>query len=489
MACNKSFCSNYMLLSPEKAGLVDLIFFLFSSNTDKRKFIDCPKGTKIPFAPRWFIVLTIIVQIILRLFAKPMAWIGNLLEKGLNLIHANTNIFVLIYNIIKGQVVSIPDTTSAKYMSILAFLDMRRTLDENIKSGDSRYNPHLSIMASKVAYENSAFTESTVTEYWNMDFLGFYNFWNDYLEQSATQAFLFRKDENTDSELIVVSFRGTSPFDTLDWITDVDLSWYELPDVGKIHAGFLKALGQQKDHGWPKDLAQVVGGHEYAYYTIREKLRDLLKNNDNAKFIVSGHSLGGALAILFPAILAYHGETTLLKKLVGVYTFGQPRVGDEQFAEYMKDQITNNLLPNYYRTVYCNDIVPRVPSDNSFTEFKHFGTCAYFNSIYKGRIVDEVPNKNYFSIIWLIPMIINSIWELIRSFIIGLVWGSEYKETALMTLLRVLCLFFAGLPAHCPPDYVNSTRLASADLYSGSSSNGKPKNKWKTEVDTLARLV
>ncbi|XP_027074032.1 triacylglycerol lipase OBL1-like [Coffea arabica] len=487
MACNKSFCSNYMLLSPEKAGLVDLVCFLFSSNIYNRKFVDVPKGTKMPFAPRWIIFLTVVAQILLRLVAKPVAWLGNLLEQWLNLLHMNTNIFVLIYNLVTGQVIGIPDETSAKYLSVLAFLDLRQDLDENIAAGDSRYNPHLSIMAAKVAYENKAFIESTVTDHWKMDFVAFYDFWNDYQKKATTQGFLFRKDENTDTETIVVAFRGTSPFDTLDWVSDVDLSWYEFPGLGKVHAGFLKALGQQKLTGWPKNLIQIFGGHDYAYYTVRGKLKELLKKNDKAKFIVTGHSLGGALAILFPAILAYHGETSMLERLDGVYTFGQPRVGNEQFGKFMEDQINNNLLPNYYRTVYCNDIVPRVPSDNSVTEFKHFGTCAYFNSFFKGKTVDEAPNKNYFSILWLIPKIINSIWELIRSFIKGCVWGSDYKETGLMQLLRVVCLLFGGVPAHCPPDYVDSTRLASTELYGtgGSSTEGKTKNKWATELDPL----
>ena len=69
---------------------------------------------------------------------------------------------------IVGQVIGIPDETSAKYLSVLAFLDLRQDLDENIAAGDSRYNPHLSVMAAKVAYENKAFIESTVTDHWKV---------------------------------------------------------------------------------------------------------------------------------------------------------------------------------------------------------------------------------------------------------------------------------------------------------------------------------
>lgn len=70
--------------------------------------MDCPKGTKIPFAPRWIIFLTVLVQILLRIIAKPVAWLGNLLEQWLNLLYINTNIFVLIYNIVTGRLCKSP---------------------------------------------------------------------------------------------------------------------------------------------------------------------------------------------------------------------------------------------------------------------------------------------------------------------------------------------------------------------------------------------
>jgi Lipase (class 3) len=110
----------------------------------------------------------------------------------------------------------------------------------------------------------------------------------------------------------------------------------------------------------------------------------VLDEHKNAMFLVTGHSLGGALAILFPSILAFHEEGDLLNRLGGVYTFGQPRVGDEEFGTFVKS--TLNTEKYYFRYVYSNDIVPRVPYDDKALLFKHFGRCLYYNVFYKGKV-------------------------------------------------------------------------------------------------------
>ncbi|CAA2973719.1 probable feruloyl esterase A [Olea europaea subsp. europaea] len=100
----------------------------------------------------------------------------------------------------------------------------------------------------------------------------------------------------------------------------------------------MKALGLQKNKGWPREQA-ADKKQEVAYYAIRKILKQLLQKNEKAKFIITGHSLGGVLAILFPAILTFHQETWLLEILEGIYTFGQLRVGDENFGKFLIEEL------------------------------------------------------------------------------------------------------------------------------------------------------
>lgn len=153
--------------------------------------------------------------------------------------------------------------------------------------------------------------------------------------------------------------------------------------------GFLEALGLGnraqistfQNRLRPKNQANK----DTAYYAVKSKLESLLHDHKDAKFVVTGHSLGGALAILFPVVLLLHDEHELLKRLLGIYTFGQPRVGDENLVSFMKAQLCEPV-PKYFRVVYCNDIVPRLPYDDSAFLYKHFGLCLYYNSLYSEQV-------------------------------------------------------------------------------------------------------
>eukprot|EP00261_Vitis_vinifera_P008683 XP_002277823.2 PREDICTED: uncharacterized protein LOC100259298 [Vitis vinifera] len=457
--CNKEFSSDYTLLIPEKLSFYELIRILFPGGIEKRAFVDCQEGADSNFERRWIIFISILAQKLLQFVAKPLSWFGSAFEMGLNLCSTNGGFGMLLLNYLRGKI-QWPDKTSPTFSSSCGHLDKRVELDKSIEPGDSKYHAALSMMCAKIAYENKAYIKTTVEDQWKMEFLGSFDFWNDYQDKATTQAFILH-DKNVDSDTIVVTFRGTEAFDADAWCTDFDISWYEIPGVGKIHGGFMKALGLQNNLGWPKDIKQDDSHPPVAYYAIRKMLRERLQANGETKFLVTGHSLGAALAILFPAVLALHEETWMLKRLRGVYSFGQPRVGDQKFGEFTTKKLKEHNIP-YFRFVYCNDLVPRLPYDDKALMFKHFGTCVYYNSIYEGKIVAEEPNKNYFSPLMAIPKTLNAVWELIRSFIIAHLKGKEYTEGWLLRVFRVLGLIVPGVSAHGPQDYVNSTRLGSS---------------------------
>ncbi|KAJ4701741.1 Lipase [Melia azedarach] len=461
MANEDQFCDNYLSLKPKDAGLLDLLLLLFSSDLKKRSFIECPEGVRLTnFCHRWVIFISVVAQRVLFLLRTPLAMVGNVIELWLNLLSGDVGFLKLSISILTGKL-TIPDRSSATFTSFVGNIDRRVDLDRSIKPNNRKYYASLSLMASKLSYENEAFINSIVTDHWQMEFLRFFDFWNDYQQRFSTQAFLLQ-DTRANPNVVVVAFRGTSPFQADDWCTDVDISWFEIPNVGKVHGGFMKALGLQTNQGWPKEIdkEKLSSDHPFAYYTIRKMLRELLEKNKGAKFILTGHSLGGALAVLFASVLVLHEETWLLERLEGVYTFGQPRVGDRKFGKFMNKNLEKYDV-NYWRYVYSNDIVPRLPYDDRTLLFKHFGPCLYFNSCYKGKVVKEEPNKNYFNLLWAAPKYTHAVWELIRSFILPYAKGPDYRESWLSIAVRMVGLVIPGLPAHSPQDYDNATRLDS----------------------------
>jgi len=145
-----------------------------------------------------------------------------------------------------------------------------------------------------------------------------------------TQAFLAKSVSDSNSnvrpfgeeEVAILSFRGTKTIK--DWITNAK-GFLKIVDDAQVHAGFQKAFDSVEP-------------------SIREKLDPLLK--ENRTLYLTGHSLGGALAMFAAREIApeSHGAC---------YTFGSPRVARFGFARAIKTPI--------YRVVNSNDVVSRLP--------------------------------------------------------------------------------------------------------------------------------
>ncbi|MQM22924.1 hypothetical protein Taro_055983 [Colocasia esculenta] len=480
---------HYMVFRQDKLRFRDVFRLLF---TKKRlvdyNFVDCSSHAEFELGDvhaDWTFALLAAVQRILFAISTPLKWVGVIVEFFLNFWSLNGGLLGLIRRILTVSV-TIPVPGSASYRSIIGHVDGRFDLYKeedashlvsSVPMMDSLGDIKpldLTMMAAKIVYENPHYIKHVVNNCWKMHFVAFFDCWNKFLTHKTTQAFVFC-DRREDARLICVAFRGTEPFNADDWLTDTDLSYISMgPDKGRVHLGFMKALGIQDEtnfgRGFPKDLPQDHPHHHVAaktssrrplaYYAIRHTLEELLAEHPNAKILVTGHSLGAALACLFPALLVYHRQDAILDRVLGVVTHAQPRVGDKAFKLYMESAAAKL---KFYRMVYRHDMVPRVPFDRPpFSMFTHFGTCVYYHNWYTGQVVNEMPMPNYFDLdpVNVIPMYLHAWGDLVRAFFLGRFLGKDFEEGWISIIYRLTGLLIPGVASHSPRDYLNGARLA-----------------------------
>ena len=213
---------------------------------------------------------------------------------------------------------------------------MSPTLFEAAQTKYSLTNALFMAEASELAYGDQSDILRTAKDEWGFSKVQF-------LESKNTEVFVA-----TDSQVILCAFRGTESDQVEDWITDARIKLTPGPLGSKCHRGFKNAL----NHVWPE-------------------LRDLLEDFQNASQNIwfTGHSLGGALAMLAAA-----SRLDEEKPVAGLYTFGQPRVGDRGFAIRFDALLGDST----FRFVNQQDIVTRVPP--RVLNYKHAGTACYFDS-------------------------------------------------------------------------------------------------------------
>ena len=176
--------------------------------------------------------------------------------------------------------------------------------------------------------------------------------------KTGTQGVVF---ENEHYRLL--AFRGTEPTQVRDIKTDLDRKLIPIPDE-------LRAQNQSDD------VSQVHQGFARA---LEEVWLDLIRYLDDSQalpLVITGHSLGGALATLAAHALSERTVSPERKpiEIVSVVTFGQPRVGDGGFARHYD----RRLGPLHWRVVNNRDIVPRLPPREM--GFRHVGRLLYFDA-------------------------------------------------------------------------------------------------------------
>ena len=165
----------------------------------------------------------------------------------------------------------------------------------------------------------------------------------------GTQAFLARRrtpgvgDRGAgDQGMLVLAFRGTEK-SLQDWKTDLRAKLVPARDEGRpglIHQGF-----------------------QESYYAVEAQIEAELARFPGEPVYVTGHSLGGALAVVATRFLD-------AGNLAACYTFGSPRVGDLSLAQEFKTPI--------YRMVNAADAVPRLPFGEGYALLMRGLRSAFF---------------------------------------------------------------------------------------------------------------
>jgi triacylglycerol lipase len=180
----------------------------------------------------------------------------------------------------------------------------------------------------------------------NFDLIKTYN-------RGETQAFLAKRSQLTGKGMLVLAFRGTEIVKK-DILTDANAFLTTLDGEEKVHSGFFQAFNHVKD-AIDHDLKEQLGIPLY----------------------ITGHSLGGALAILATRLLASDSQGAC-------YTFGGPRVGNAQVDDQIKTPI--------YRVINSADLVPRMPPSffinlaMLITNFFHLTIVSSFLRRFKGYV-------------------------------------------------------------------------------------------------------
>ena len=182
-----------------------------------------------------------------------------------------------------------------------------------------------------------------------------------------TQSILATSDDDA-----VVLFRGTETTSDI-LFTDVATSCTSqsiIPNVGCLHDGFFQAF---KVSYADTELAlhRLLRLKNLSQSSAKIMYDGLGPTNGSIittpppqrRVWVAGHSLGGALAVLFATYAKGRGFN-----IAGVVSIGQPRVGKQQFVDAYTAMGLHNKT---YRFVHRDDPIPMVPPES--LGYRHAG--------------------------------------------------------------------------------------------------------------------
>jgi len=188
-------------------------------------------------------------------------------------------------------------------------------------------------------------------------------------------------------QAIIISFRGSQGF--LQLVTEGSEAIFgpkiQSPIGGGVSEYFYKGFDQVWSAGMRDD-----------FLTLKNKY-------PGYKVWVTGHSLGGSMASICASLIA--SQKYVDNSNIILYTFGQPRTGDTDFA-HAHDALN---LGASYRITHHQDLVPHLPTENFESYYHHMSEVWYNNDMTIGSsyIVCDADESNSCSDHNLIDLSIN----------------------------------------------------------------------------------
>ncbi len=167
----------------------------------------------------------------------------------------------------------------------------------------------------------------------------------------------------SNDELVILCFRGTEMRKWDDIITDMRAWQVEIPEKKKPKSDQAKALSSITGNANTTTKLQAPKFHEgfwIALHGVWEQIEQnavwkSFKAPTKKQVWITGHSLGGALATL-AAYRLVRDEVISADQISGVFTFGQPRVGDGRFVGGY-----TGTRDRHYRFINNCDVVTMIP--------------------------------------------------------------------------------------------------------------------------------
>ena len=158
-------------------------------------------------------------------------------------------------------------------------------------------------------------------------------------------------------DFAILAFRGTDKDDSSNTSSDLDLLLAHEPDYRPAAVDSAPALGHLSlvEHLFTEPTL-VHRGFQLALNQVWDDVHNRVmayrQKRPHSEVCVTGHSLGGALAVL--------AFSRFADVDMSLYTFGCPRVGNAAFRQ----RVLSNMGRGIYRYVNYNDAVAHVPLES-----------------------------------------------------------------------------------------------------------------------------